>query len=1401
MYRLQYAPNLSRCLISLLPRMPYLSALACCLLLPFVSVAQYSSAQFTTDQYLIEAKVWDQKDGLTSSITGGLFQDSRNFVWIQNYNRLFRFDGRQFTPVDTIDFTEKLRPYHPFNSVDIDEDVHGNIWRRFQFSEDVRIYDPAANRHYTLPAYLGLDTLPRIPRGSRMISMDRIIYIIDDIGGEIWAYDGVYKKVFQDVTNAYYRNNPAVLHPDQKYVYYLPGPNRQFWIIHSELGVMLCDERGAPLVHYSELLPSKYHFFIASGNQLYYYPQTLAPGQPPKIYQVGGPGGHLTNAPPLHREFYNRNFWANPPENASLVIEGYDNHNLHFWDKNGSRQNLLKLIWDIINYPNEIPGELSIHGGKIFPCQTSNGDIWFNTNVGLIQIHFQKRRFESYFKSFSFRSIAWLDEKTFYGLYYGKAAIYINTFHLGNEPHFSPLNLAGRGGITYIGIKNQDIWVGYGGFLAHYNQAKQRIREYAPPNASNLKIQESYNPLFLANGKILYCTPSGLIETDDAGNSRFLLEGTRIECLLEDKKGDVWAGTVKGIYHLATQTMYLNNFPEQKPLYVNHIYEALDGSFWLATNQGLVHWIPFRQNFEQFTMQEGLSDNTLHAVYPGAGDWLWLSSNNGIMAFNSRTKRVRSFFVEDGLAHNEQNLRSHSLGPDGKLYFGGINGITSFDPMDISFDEGKAITPPSVYLQNISCIHSTTGHSTEVFRGLLNEVNKPFFLEASTLQLNINIAQPFFNDNNHHHVEWRIEGHYPNWTPVPASGFLTISGLPAGRFNLEIRSKDLTHTETSQTLIIPFQKAYRFYQRPLFWLLAALLVFCATVLISRWRVRTLRAQNQHLEQMVQQRTQDLEQSNTNILQQKEQLERIDASKTQLFNNISHEFRTPLTLILGYAEALLMSASSALPTISKPATSIKEQATKLNRMIQEIMDLSRLQQGIIQLKKEPVEWISFLQTEFYLFESQAQQKQLDYRLRIKPDEKVYVSIDKQKVERILHNLISNAIKFTPDAGRILVYCTIREAEIEVVVSDTGPGILQEEQALIFNRYFQGSAPRQSSQTGYGIGLALCREYIEMMKGRLSVESRPGEGASFFAVFPREDASLPATPAPEHGTAGKDQVRTFSHLLQHQEQRHLLIVEDNEQVMAFLVEMLAGDYRISTATNGGEALTLLESQPDIDVILSDVMMPVMDGFTLLQKVRSHPVWGFIPFMMITALTAEEGKLQALRLGVDAFLTKPFEVEELKIQIRNLIRNQELRKEFLKPTTPTANKDRAQETSTSAQITFSPEEQPSEKSYDEQWMNDLQVAVLRGMGQFDFKVSDLAYQMHISERTLRNYLKTYTGLSPSDFLQKARLDRAYQLVKDKKYRTIAEVAYAVGFRDAKHFSKLFQREFGKSPGDFLK
>lgn len=1372
-----------------------------CLLLfglaPFVCVAQlhYNQIQVNTEDYTLTINELRPINSLVKPRLTGLFQDSRGYFWLQSGGHFTRFDGRHFKIVAS----REINPYDPRENrfsrhVDIDEDIHHNIWRYHRIPNEVMIYDPVANRDYSLQEYLGGDTLPALMPLSHMISMDHSIYLVDKYAGEIWRYDGdSLRQVFKDEQKITPTHVDSICNEQ-----YFPAPDNQFWIIHDKLGLLLCDNRGRTLKRYASLRPAIYGFFIAGGNEMYYYLRNPAEAnQPNRVYRAGGSTEPLATLPAGHWEYEQRSFFGHfPLPGHSLTFQEEAQRILTLRDGKSPPKDFFRLIFDALNTPFESDDSQLFHDQLGIPGQTPDGSFWLIVGHSIVNVHCKPKLFKSHFIGRSFRSMAWLDQDRFLGTNYYRNQLQLNLFY-PREGTVAPSPFLTNLGSYLVTRHAGETWLGIDNYIEQYDTANRLVVRFPMPMPERGHENYTFSLTFPQPGQVWTGNSNGLLEIDSAtGKSRYLLEGLMANHVFRDSSGEHWACTSKGIYHLSSQKMYLNDLPSGIPLDVRHIHEAVDGSFWLATRQGLVHWKPFNKSFVHFTKENGLSNDVLHAVYPGLAPWLWLSSNYGIMAFNTQTYEVRAFFEIHGLANNEQNFLAHGYSPDGYLYFGGINGLTRFDP--------KLIPPKEhvqkIFVDQITFLHDNTMNT--LFQGLVDSFAQPFSLSANTSQLALTFSTP----NSHSLIQvvayWRIKSISPNWMPLNEDLQLQVYGLPAGRFDVEVQIRSIANSQTTKTLVIPFYKAYFFYQRLWFWLLVSALIVLATLLIIRWRLHFLEERNLLLNQMVLQKTQELRHSNANILRQKEQLERMDTSKNHLFNNISHEFRTPLTLIQGYADSLLATPpTNEIKAVIKPATLIKEQSINLSGMIEEIMNLSRLQLGLIKLKKEPVKWTAFLRREFYLFEGQAQRKQLDYRLRIEPDEKVFLAIDGQKMERILNNLISNAIKFTPATGRILISCSIREEEVEVVVADTGPGIPLEEQAHIFDRYFQGSAPLQTSQTGYGIGLALCREYVKLMNGRLWVESRPGEGASFFLTFPKELAPVPVAPPQKRATADEVHPRTLAHLLQPHEQSHLLIVEDNEYIQDFLVEVLAEEYQISIANNGLEALAVLEREPDIDLILSDVMMPVMDGYTLLQKTRSHPVWGFIPFLMLTALTAEEGKLQALRLGVDAFLTKPFEIVELKTQIRNLIRNQQLRKAFLRQTAPASSQEKTLDTSAPVFSAISQEEQLKEESYDEHWMNELQEIVLKSMGKFEFKVSDLAFQLHISERTLRNYIKTYTGLAPSEFLQKARLDRAYQFAKDKKYRTIAEIAYAVGFKDAKHFSKLFTKEFGKSPAEFLK
>lgn len=427
---------------------------------------------------------------------------------------------------------------------------------------------------------------------------------------------------------------------------------------------------------------------------------------------------------------------------------------------------------------------------------------------------------------------------------------------------------------------------------------------------------------------------------------------------------------------------------------------------------------------------------------------------------------------------------------------------------------------------------------------------------------------------------------------------------------------------------------------------------------------------------------------------------------------------------------------------------------------------------------------------------AERKHISFELILPEDTSIYLKTDPEKVEHILNNLLANALKFTPEGGRVVVRSEINNDTAELVVADSGPGISTDEQKIIFKRYHQGEEGQKNENGGYGIGLALCKEYTEFLGGRIWVESEPAQGASFFVHLPLDPVSEAelSTLVPMGVKSQEKNPRTLAKILSDQDKKaYLLVVEDNPDLLHQLTQILGSNYHVHTATNGEEAYQQLQAQPELyDLIISDVMMPLMDGFMLLNKTRAHPLLGFIPVLFLTAAGSVEDKLKALRLGVDAFITKPFELVELLTQVENLVKKQQERKKhrgrFLSNDELAENK---------ANSSIDAEKTPS---YDEAWLQELEDIVRKNLYRTDFKITDIAFELHLSERTLRNYIKSYTGRTPLSYLQKARLDQALQLIKEGKYKTLGEIAYAVGFKDAQYFSRLFKKEFGKVPNDYM-
>ena len=540
---------------------------------------------------------------------------------------------------------------------------------------------------------------------------------------------------------------------------------------------------------------------------------------------------------------------------------------------------------------------------------------------------------------------------------------------------------------------------------------------------------------------------------------------------------------------------------------------------------------------------------------------------------------------------------------------------------------------------------------------------------------------------------------------------------------------------------------------------------------------------------------ELARKNTLIQQHATQLESLDAAKSHFFANVSHELRTPLSLIVGPINTLLKEnqLSEKQAMLLKAASRSTQQ---LELLVKDILDLRKIEVGKMPLHQEPTELESFFQLHLGQFESLAQWKRIHYSYGVQIAPALVAELDREKCRQILYNLLSNAFKFTPATGRVEVAVGIQGDRLSLRVADTGPGIPPDDLPHVFDRFFQTNQKQRPSTGGTGIGLSICYEYTQLMNGEIRAESKLDEGSVFYVSWPvtlTEKENTPITPVHVReidelelyesaipigaSVAGKALPESTT-----VPKPTILVVEDHPGLQAYLNLILSEKYRVVTAENGEVALQKVASgSVSVDLILSDLMMPVMDGYQLLEKLKSGDATRHIPVIMLTARAEPSDRLRALRIGVDDYLTKPFDEEELLVRITNLLQNQSVRRrEAL-----VENKEA--------------DARPLLPETDRAWLENFETYIRNNLASDVMDIPSLSETFAMSESTLLRQLKRLTGLSPVQYLQAIRLNEARMLLENGPPLSIVTLASQVGYRDARSFSRSFRKRFGKLPSDF--
>ena len=853
--------------------------------------------------------------------------------------------------------------------------------------------------------------------------------------------------------------------------------------------------------------------------------------------------------------------------------------------------------------------------------------------------------------------------------------------------------------------------------------------------------------------------------------------------LMEDANGHYWIGTphglLRGILNKANKmdfTLFKNDPTNREGLNNNFILSVHDDPrnpkqyLWVGTKGGGLNLLDKKTgNCQHFTMKNGLPDDVVYGILSDSRGHLWLSTNSGLSKFTPENKHFENYSVADGLQDNEFNTISFAKGFDDRLFFGGVNGITAFVPEKIA----PNAQPPKVFITGLKVNNKQIAAGEEILSKNI-EYTQSLSLKYTQNHITLDFAAMDFASASKNQFRYRLKGADKNWIESTTAHTANYSNLLPGKYLFEVSSGGAHGVWPAEPVA-----QLSIYIRPPWWRTTfAYLCYGLALLVGLWQLNRWQKQRIRLQQQ-------------RLFEQKEieRIRELEQLKTNFFANITHELRTPITLIIEPLRQIL-SNPKAENWLSKIQIA-ERSGSKLLYLVTQLLDLAKIEGGAMHPE---FQWGSIddtLQAVADSFADQARRKGITFYSG--PVQQVLGMgyFDADKLGKIAANLLSNALKFTPEEGTVsLTWSQELEGHKQFLVMevrDTGPGIAPESIAHIFDRFYTIYSV-VDGQAGTGIGLALCKELAEIMQGQITVESKLGQGALFRLKIPLELASsYHQLPPPEPLVAVEQTLPIFEAETNPNAQISVLVVEDNAELRAFLTQTLAQKYLVSNAENGEIAFAMAQEQVP-DVVVTDLMMPQVDGMELLQLLKNNLTTSHIPVLMLTARTALETRLESIKFGADAYLQKPFNTLELMAWVDNLLENRRLLQQRI-------TKEKKQKFATLAD--HSTEAVATLSALDQDFLARLQQALTLELENEDLNVEDLARLMFISRSQLHRKLNALTGLSSSEFIRNFRLDQAMLMLKTERGK-ISDVATRVGFRNVKYFSTAFKEYFGVSPSE---
>ncbi len=1346
---------------------------------PFMVDAQEKAGR---DHFTIE-------DGLPCLLVEAIMQDKKGFLWLGMEEGLTKFDGYEFKTWFHQPFAEGESPNAPHITA-LMQDNEGYIWLG-TFGSGINRFDPVTET---------FEYFVHAPEDPGSLSNNYIQALAPDNQGGIWIatnhglnrLDPKTKKI-----KRYYFAEGQKRGDDLNNITRISIDKQNTVVAGTASGRLLSVDSGGKTRNLT----------AEAGLSFFNYPITAILQSEDGKYWIGTSGAgvfvldenyrlteriHTNSDPPISSNIVKAIF----KEASGIILIG-TSENIDFFDPK------TRKCKPHFNNP-DLPDQRAIHIRSIF--QDRSGVIWMGVENG--GLHFIKRKkFDNKIKfKVHTRGFYQSDSDQLFigseglGLWAVQGCCEPETQRLIriSSPAFNPKSVhcltRDKAGFYWVGTNDQGLFR----LQLDANLKITQVRQFKRDPADPFSVVHNYIwALYLDKNDRLWVGTKGgfsILNLSDPENQKFInfeytpdnafgLLNNEIRSFQIDRENRMWIGTRGGVNRFLLPSdpgelhpsrikmeQFTHNEKNRTSISSNSLLTILlskKGEIWLGTaGGGFCKYEPEINGFSHYTTKDGLSNNIVYAILEDDQERLWISTNFGLSLFDPVGKTFTNYSPEEGLQGFEYTGLSALKGPDGEFYFGGGNGFDRFSPEQVtSMPRGS---PPPVAFTRFEIFDEKYAEKGANGRSNKNIADRDkITLAYDQNTFSIGFVALDFNSPSKNQYAFQLERYDRDWISGSASSrTATYTKVPPGHYTFRVRASNAEGVWNEQGISLDL------IIRPPWWRtnLAYLFYFLSAGLIGysffryqrqRWRLKS-----------------ELEWEKKEAMKLKE----LDEVKNRLYTNITHEFRTPLTVITGMADKIREEPARWLdPGIGM----IRRNSYQLLDLVNQMLELKKLESGTTKVNMVQGNVISYLAYLSESFDSLAKSKGIS--LHFLPDTpEVIMDYDREKLLRIVSNLLSNAVKFTPAGGHI--YLEIKKPDnpepgfLQIVVRDTGAGIPADKLPFVFDRFYQADDSPTRRAEGAGIGLTLTREVVRLLGGDIQAESRPGKGSLFTVRLPIEKtaplheefgskpefSSEPATETTMPATApAEDSARPS-----------LLIVEDNADVVQYLQSCLEKEYHLLLAGDGLEGIEkAIEWVPDI--IISDVMMPGKDGFELCNTLKNDERTSHIPIILLTAKADSDSVLQGLERGADAYLSKPFDEKELRVRLRKLI---ELRKKL--------------QARYSAMEVLPPSNDAGIRMEDA-FLTKARKMVEDRLDDPNLSLHDLCRALTVSRTQLHNKLKALTGRSASSFIRIIRLQKARELLKATRMN-VAEVSYEVGFNDPNYFSRCYAEEFGERPSE---